>query len=434
MFIILNIQHNSIIIMSSDDDNIEIEGSITDFLQDDTKFISKIPTMDLIPLTDHETFKQSEDQLAVLTDCLERLRKTEHDGDMIEKLQNMIDDAHQRSKLDKDLINLLQSLSEVDGSKLYQKKEYSEIMSKIDKSSVIIYFKKANVFKVYTPQTLESYFIGQSNTALKNKGDIYEVVNKNTPQKIIILIDGSISSDLHKIRDYIFKFLTLKVCPDLNESDLTIFNNHQTKHLEILINGIYVNSYEEKEVIIKQLIDYIETEEMNKENPLDIGKIEPRRVKEFTDAEVFLIPERKVCVENNKYESLKKYVSNINNCRALTIQGSTINIINVQGGTNTILVNGDQHNESLNEESDTIDDIQNFIDYIKHDKPSWYKGGSWVFINTLYEKFGDFCDSNMNINKFSRGVHTKLFKKKATKYINKKQGRAVLLFAFDNIN
>jgi len=425
--------------MSSEDDNIETSFDLeTLILTDDTTMTHDV-CKDLIPLTDttpHADSKlsqQPEDQLAILQNCLERLNKTEHDDDILEKVQTMIDDAQQRSKLDKDLINLLHCLSESDGSKLYQKKEYSEIISKIDKSSVVIYFKKANVFKVYTPQTLESYFIGQSNTALKNKGDIYEVVNKNTPQKIIILIDASISSDLNKIRDYIFKFLTLKVCPDLNESDLTIFNNHQTKHLEILINGIYVNNYEEKEVIIKQLIDYIENEEMNKENPLDIGKIEPRRVKEFTDAEVFLIPDRKICTANNTYDPLRKYVSNVNNCRALTIEGNTINIINVSGDNNTILLNGDQNNLVSPEEPENIDEIQDFIYHIKETKPLWYKEGSWMLINALYTKFKEFCDSSISVNKFSRDTHLRLFKKKDVKYINKKQGRVVLLYSFNVI-
>jgi len=77
--------------------------------------------------------------------------------------------------------------------------------------------------------------------------------------------------------------------------------------------------------------------------------------------------------------------------------------------------------------------MNQFIEYIKQKKPKWYTGGSWMFINDLYEKFNEKHDSSMSINKFSRESYGRLFIKKEVKYIDKKQGRAVLLFKLDKL-
>jgi len=359
---------------------------------------------------------------------IEKMKKSDCSELEINQLLKLKADTQIRSKLDKDLIEMLKELTQTDKLELYSKEEYPNVINKIDNKSCVIYFKRANIFKVYPPQKLQEYFFGQISTALRHKDDIYEVVNRDNPQKIIIIIDGSIESELNKIRNYIFSFLTQNIYPELKQTDITIFKNNMG-NLEILINGIYVKNYSEKEAIIKQLLDYIENEEKNVESPVQLGKIGARQIKELHNADTFLIPERKVCVENYLSEPLHKYVSNIKDCKPITIN-NVINIVNT-GNNNHILVN--TGNIDISDNNDETDELTNFINFIKDTKPKWYKAGTWMFISELYDKFKEVCDSTMSVNKFSRQSHGLLFTKKEVKYIDKKQGRAVLLFKYDKL-
>lgn len=332
--------------------------------------------------------------------------------------------------LDHALIQVLKELSEIDKMPIYQKNQYSEVMKNIDNTSFVIFFKNAGLFKVYTPTILEQYLHGQIITTreFKKTSEIYEVVDRKRPQKIIIIIDGSIENELNKIREYIFTFFS-KYADSLDKKDIVSFKNPITKNLEILVNGMYVKNYEDKELIISNLLSYIESEEQKIESSLDIGKIAPRRMCEIPNADIFLIPQKKDILDASALDIIHKYISDTSNC--VLLNGS-INIINV---TNSIIGSNNKNNNigTIIEIDNDKDDLQTFLNYIKDNKPAWYLEGKWIFISELYNKFQETCDSDITIANFSKNGIDVLFTKRETRRINKKQGRAVLLKKYKDL-
>lgn len=331
--------------------------------------------------------------------------------------------------LDHALIQVLKELSEIDKMPIYQKNQYSEVMKNIDNTSFVILFKNAGLFKVYTPTILEQYLHGQmiTNREFKKTSEIYEVVDRKRPQKIIIIIDGSIENELNKIREYIFTFFS-KYADSLDKKDIVSFKNPITKNLEILVNGMYVKNYEDKELIINNLLSYIESEEQKMESSLDIGKIAPRRMCEIPNADIFLIPQKKDILDSSALDIIHKYISDTSNC--VLLNGS-INIINV---TNSIIGNNNINNIGTTTDVDTEkDNIETFVNFIKENKPTWYLEGKWIFISELYSKFQETCDSDITIANFSKNGIDVLFTKRETRRINKKQGRAVLLKKYKDL-
>ncbi len=378
--------------------------------------------------------EQHVSELDKLNDLINIFRNSNYPDHLLESLIKLRDDTASYNELDHALISLLKDLSSIDNTPIYQKNQYSEIVNKIDETSFVIYFKRAGIFKVYPPNTLQQYMHGQvaSYPELRRDNEIYEVVSKKNPQKIIIIIDGSIEEELTKIRDYVFEFFS-KYNGTLDKKDILSFKNPITKNLEILVNGMYVKNYEDKEILIRQLLDYIEEEERKKKYPLDIGKIEPRRLCEIPGADMFLIPQKRDEITKT-VDTLLSYVSNINGCKLIGGNTININIIN-SNNTNSNIGNTETNSTLVVHESEgsTTNDIDMFIDHIKENEPDWYVGGKWIFINVLYEHFVEICGLNINKNTFSKIGMNKLFTKRDNKYMDKKKGRAVLLIKIDKL-
>lgn len=365
------------------------------------------------------------DGLLTLSDSINIMKNSGYPEHIINQLIKIQADAKTYNELDHELIKVLTELSECDKVPLYNTP--SDAINNINESSYIIYFKKAGMFKVYTPTILQQYFHGQLATILKKNTEIYEVVDRSKPQKILIIIDGSIENELNKIRDYIFNYFH-RYDNALNLSDIISFKNPITKNLEILINGMYVKNYEDKEKFINQLLKYIEDEERKLKFSFDLGKIEPRRFCEIPDVDMVLVPQRKECTSS--VDTILKYVSNTTDCRLLG-GNVTINVNNIIGNHNTIK---NVNNSVVYDDSgDDLDDIQKFINYLLTNEPEWYKPGKWVHISELYEKFIEICSSSITITKFSKEAMDKLYSRRDNRRINNKQGRAVLLFKYDKL-
>jgi len=385
----------------------------------------------LIPLT-NELDPIMRDELYVLNEAIEKLKIAGYPKSLIDQLVQSQVDATTYKGLDHDLIRALKDLCVEDNTKVYEKNKYIEVTKTIDSNSFVIYFKKAGIFKVYSPEKLKNYFHGQVSTRHNLKEtDIYEVVDRNHPQKIIVIIDGSIREELTKIRDYVYTYFS-RYDDTLDRKDIITLEDPLTKTLEILVNGLYVKNYEDKETFIRGLLKYIEDEERKIGFPFDLRKIETWRVSDIPNTDMYLIPQKKNNNNNNNIELMHKYVSSVQNCRLL---GNTVINININTNVNSNNVNSTSivGNSNLVQESETNDDLQVFIDYIKENKPSWYTPNKWIFTTDIYDKFIEICNSNMTKNKFSRDGQGILFSKKENKYIQNKQGRAMLLLPYNKL-
>jgi len=118
----------------------------------------------------------------------------------------------------------------------------------------------------------------------------------------------------------------------------------------------------------------------------------------------------KVIISDNTHNS-SAVIENINDSHI-----PTVNIINIHT------------NLSTPDES-----VKLFRQHIINTKPGWYIENKWIFIHDLYKKFIDYCDSDISIAQFSKKGMDVLYRKRETRRINGKQGRAVLLKKYTNM-
>jgi hypothetical protein len=271
---------------------------------------------------------------------------------------------------------------------------------------------------------------------LKKTTDVYELVDNNRPQKIIIIVDGSIKKELAKIREYIFAFFEQHdIC--LDKKDIIAFQDPVTNNLEILINGIYVENYKNKEIFIRKLLQYIEVKERDVGFSFELDKIKTWKPSEIDGAEMYRIPQRKHNLDSTKLDHLPEYITNIQNCRLL--DGSITIIINnnINGNNNKNNISVGTHvvtnSPTVVDVNDTNDIIQEFATYIKNNKPKWYTPNKWMFTNTLYEHFIETMDTDMTKNTFSKNGIDILFSKRGDKYIDSVKGRSLLLLPYNKL-
>lgn len=69
-------------------------------------------------------------------------------------------------------------------------------------------------------------------------------------------------------------------------------------------------------------------------------------------------------------------------------------------------------NVKISQPTVNINDMDDFIDFIKTEKPDWCKLGKWQHGNILYDKFIELTDSNISKALFSREMRDRLYSSK----------------------
>lgn len=402
-----------------------------------------LKSLDVDLKTNDNSIETSNPELNLLDTAIQQMQNLGYPDRIISQFLKCQRDATHWKNLDHELLELLKDLYLEDKLVQYEKHQYSEIINNIDEGSYVIYFKNAEVFKVYSPKNIDTLTNHMNTrTILKKTQDVYEIVDKNHPQKIIIIIDGSVKAELTKIRNYVFMFFS-KYDDLLNRKDIITFQDPVTNNLEILINGLYVKNYENKENFVKKLVQYIETEErkLGSDASFDIEKIKNWRYCEIPGAEMYRIPQRKQNLDSDKMNHVSEYVANVQNCRLL---GNTVHII-INNGTIGNIGNNNTNNHHGNntittesnieelEDVESCDEIQEFVKHIRDTHPTWYKPGKWMYTKDLYSQFVKLCGSEISKDKFSKNSINVLFSKRGNIKVKNIQGRAVLLLPYTKL-
>jgi len=347
---------------------------------------------------------------------------------ILDDLNKVLNNLETYRNLDHSLINVLSDLSEnEDHLQCYNDRQYPEIAKNIS-NSYVIYFKNAGIFKVYSPDEL-SILQGHLRTRppLKNTNEIYEVVNKESPQKIIIIIDGLIENELNKIKDYVYAFFKAYNCELDKEKDVISYKNPVTNNLEILVNGIYANNYNDKKQFVEKLLSYIEAEERKKGKiSLDLDKINHHKYSDIPGADMIIIPEKRQNISTALSQILQYATTQNYNSPG----GITINIHN--NGDGVIAIGNDNNVSNSNTENKIAtvknNEIQTFVNYIKSSSPSWYTEGKYISIGLLHKYFGKITKSRMSCSIFSKKCRGVLFEKAISNTIDGKSVRQVILW------
>jgi len=326
--------------------------------------------------------------------------------------------------LDKKLVDILKDLSDVERTPLYENSEYSEVIKNIDASSYVISFKTAGLFKIYTPEMLSTLNM-QANSQFKGVNEIYEVVNRDSRQKIIIMIDGSVENEVEKIKNYVMAFFE-KQQDKLHGDDIISYRNPATGRFEMMINR-FVNNFNEKKEIVTKLISFISEEEDKIGGTTNIEcKITCRTVSNIPNTDLFPIPSKRG-MNINPMDWLPHHV------QALPNSTNVFNIFNITGENNNIAIGNDNNVANIEKtitksSKHKKNDVQIFVEYIKNNKPTWYKENEYIKISDLYEQFKKVTKSTVLCNMFSKKFKNILFSESVLITVDGVSARRVMLW------
>jgi hypothetical protein len=151
---------------------------------------------------------------------------------------------------------------------LYTTKNNNEIISDTDfqnkladigSNSLIIYIKKAQLYKIYNPENFQD-FQNDDNTIYRKPeyGPIHEVVRDNCPQKLMIVVNDDIRDEqLTEIKTNIVDFIRKNpVFSKTTTNDLKIYTNDNST--EFVLTSLTLENLNEKDKLIARLREYFD--------------------------------------------------------------------------------------------------------------------------------------------------------------------------------
>jgi hypothetical protein len=361
-----------------------------------------------------------EDRVAILKKLLQLEEQNGVDESFMGLFNDMSKALNNYESIDKEMVARLNDMFSND---LIKKKEYSDIVKAITEGSTVVYFKSAQLFKVYKQSELETLLGGQLRTIYKEFNESYELVSNNAKQKIVILCDTSLTDRIESIKTYIVDFMTSEGLTDFCDSDIVCYKRKDG--LEIIINDYYVENQKEHNEIVQRLLNYIMTREKNTNI---VQRISTSNYSEFDGVKMIPMPSDKELIATKYIEPILTMISNVQQCNGF--KHITVNLTvnnNIDNSTNTTNINNPESSDQIN------NDIDDFIEHIVTDKPKWYTENKWVLFSMIYDNYADYIDDPVTKQMFSVYTYNKLYTRRAQKVINKKKGRAVLLFSYKSL-
>lgn len=279
------------------------------------------------------------------------------------------------------------------------KRELDNVMRTIENGSVVVYFKSAQMFKIYQKDDIEKVLGGELRTLYKNLGSTYEVVPTDKEQKIIIIGDGSLVNSLDKIKRYIIAFMKEKGVNTMSEKDLICYKNEG--YVEIIVNNYYVSNSVERKAIVNELLEYIRQKEQSESLANSMGR---SYYSAIAGADMVKMPPGKESI-GGFIEPSSGLITNLAKCQKIerVAGGNTYNTINISiakvetlqmatnisnGSTNTVnntlIINTVTEMHKLN--------IEAFLDFIRDTQPEWFKEGEWVEKKYIEDKYLEMYD------------------------------------------
>lgn len=303
------------------------------------------------------------------------------------------------------------------GNEVYHANTFQQELNKIADDSLIIYIKKAQLYKVYNTNGIGD-FENDESTHYRNSrhGAAYEVVRDTHPQKLMIVIQDNIRDRrLLEIKKSIVEYIK-KSGLSTNVNDLKVYSSNN--NTEFVISSIQLKNLNAKESFIEDFIMYMQ---QNGETEL-ANKIQVRPPPcELKGARFYNLPSIKTLIDGTpSLNSLDQLISTTHTAGGpVVIQNNTIIINN----NNTITSNSN-NNITINKSKQTTKKtIKSFIKYIYDTKPAWYLEDQFVDMDVIEEEYKTYFNDNTTTkNMVSRLLKDKIFSKSSrTNGITKKK-------------
>jgi len=344
---------------------------------------------------------------AIIGKLSNKLSKFANDPEKIELYSNML--SALEKELD-DLDDLDINLQEY----MYETKNTNEIVSYLDfprrlketsDDSLIIYIKKAQIYKIYNAETLNEFEQDVGTHYRKSEfGPAYEVVRDSSPQKLMIIIQDDVETNkLQSIKTLLVAFTKIHpVFANIALSDMLIYNSDN--NIEFVISSITFDNMHEKEQFIESFIVFTEN---NGENEL-AKKIKLRPPpSNIPNTRYYKLPCSKECTTETNSSIIDQLI---------TPQKSSVVINNT-----FIIQNGNNNNNNINCGSFTTNitekskktskkTIKTFCKHIYNNKPDWYEENSYVSIDIIEDEYRKyFEDTSINKSMISRYLNKSMF-------------------------
>jgi hypothetical protein len=335
--------------------------------------------------------------------------------DKFHKLSNDPNKMLLCSKLIGDATRKVEELTELDlnlQEYMYSTKNTNEIVSCLDfpqkikdtsDDSLIIYIKKAQIYKIYNADTLDEFEQDVGTHYRKSEtGPAYEVVRDSAPQKLMIVVQDDVAIDkVQNIKNLIIEFTKNNpMFENIAMSDLLVYNSDS--NTEFVVSSITFENIQEKETFIESFIMFTQN---NGEKDL-ARKIQLRHPpSNIPNTRYYELPCSKTCISDNDKGILDKLI---------TPQTNTSVVINntfiIQNGNNNSVSCGVVTTNINKSAKTTKKSIKTFCKYLYETKPEWYIEDTFVTINTIETAYRDyFNDYDTAKSMISRQLNGILF-------------------------
>lgn len=327
-----------------------------------------------------------------------------------EKMKVYRDEARKWSKfhdnitdLDLDLRNYLSSKTDRN-NQVATNKDIQHKLNDVAPESLIIYVKKAQLYKIYSLEGLKDFENDESTHYHRHNqyGPVYEVVRDAHPQKLMIVItDMQDASLVNEIKKNIMEFVenNTSFVDKATMNDLKVYNNEN--NAEFLLSNICMKNITEKDTYIEKFIKFM----MQKGKPEIANKIQlrPPEPLELEGARFYKLPTIKEPIGHNTAHNMLGQLlttpatANVKN--SLIVQGNlTININSNNVNSNNTTV-----------KKSSAKTIKSFYQYLYDTRPSWYKEDKFVNIETIEDAYLAYFKDKTNRTSISRQLNGGLF-------------------------
>lgn len=374
-------------------------------------------------------------ELKRLSDAIKEKGIHESAVTLFQGFKEEVDNYH---SIDQQMVALLKDT--FGENNLHDKSAYETVAKSLGEGSVIIYFKSAQMFKIYKRDDVEKLLGGELRTIYKNFLSAYEIIPNESRQKIVILGDITLTDKLDSIKSYISSFMAEKGI-QIDSKDIVCFVNTEAEMVEIVINNYSVENSADRDEVVRELLKYISEKEKDNKMSRRLGI--PANTSVFKGTEMMLVPTNKQMVGTHFVEYSSILVSNTSDCQHIQKNGGnlilqignvknlTINHGSTVNNNNNNLILSDENPDDLEYEDNKVDA---FLLYIKNNKPSWYIPETFIDKNVIYNQYTEVHGFIPKIT-FTKMFRDRLFGKEIRGKYKKGYERPTLVktFAYDDI-
>lgn len=308
------------------------------------------------------------------------------------------------SELDLDLQSYMVD-SENTNTSVVLDTEFHTKMNDIASDSLIIYVKKAGLYKIYSPDGMDDFIQDEGTHYHKSQyGPVYEVIRDVHPQKLMIVFKEDMGDDeLMNIKQYIMNFIhTEPSLPRTDSSELKIYSNDN--NTEFIVSGVLLRDMYEKEKFIDKFTRFVQ-----QQGELTLAdKIQLRLPLGMVDgSRLIKIPSIKTPRgHSNNNVTTDLITSSIGQMPVIINQ--TITIIN-NGDVNNGTINNSTNVKNVTKNKTKAKTLKSFFKFIIDSKPEWYDEGKYVDFSIIADEYRIYFDSNLGPTGIAKQLSGKLY-------------------------